>query len=440
MDYARFSFHPVGQGIFSSGALCFAEPYGEQFCWVYDCGTVKRWQRQLEQEVDRFASLSAVHGQARPRLELLFLSHFDLDHISGLVALLGRFDVGALVLPYVPLWQRLAVSFGSKRFDNATSQAFFVDPIRFVSEIDGANVERIILVPPSTGQVPDDGPDGAPLPGGAPQDQPPLRGSRITKDLGPLLVAEDEVTGGRVQTGSSPAVMWLQPGGRLTAHDVWEFIPYNDPKLQVRATPSFRLKVRRLRGRLLATTSQGERASLLADLKSTYSSTFGKSAKRKNEISLFVYGGPTRAFNWRSTLATAFPSLAKDASAAGACESGMCNICTTDEGAAKPAILYTGDGYLASRPQLTSLSQYLGAHRMSRVGTLQVMHHGARGNWFSGLASALQPEKSVFCADKRHHHGHPHNEVWDDFSPFGAARADSLEGLSRFLKVDAHPV
>ncbi len=433
MDYIRFSFHPVGQGIFSSGALSFAEPKGEKFCWVYDCGTVKRWQKQLELEVDRFAALSSVADAKRPRLELVFVSHFDLDHISGLTKLLGQFDVGSLVLPYLPLWQRLATAVGGKRFDNPTAQAFAVDPIRFIASIEGANVERIILVPPSTGQLPEDGPEGDPLPGGAPDNVPPVRGSRVSKDSGAFLAAGDELTSGRTQSSSSPAVMWLAPGGRLTAYGLWEFVPYNDPKLSVFSTLEFRMKVRRLRDELLATTNPSDRASMLAGLKRIYTRTFGASSKRKNEISLHVYAGPTNNLNWMSSSST-FPSLAKDPSATMSCYSGLCPLCTTPEGKAKPAILYTGDGYLASRRQLASLSAYLGAARMARLGTLQVMHHGARANWFPGLASELSPDRSVFCADKRYTHKHPHDEVWSDFSGFGAVMADSLDGYSRFLR------
>ncbi len=59
--------------------------------WMYDCGSKNL--ALLEKEIDRL-SIS--------RLDYLFLSHLDQDHVNGLKHLLkrGDFKIGELILPY----------------------------------------------------------------------------------------------------------------------------------------------------------------------------------------------------------------------------------------------------------------------------------------------------------------------------------------------------
>ena len=86
----HYHFHPVKQGLFASGVLYKANTPRPLFLWVYDCGTVSsqsplEWPEKVA-ELKRFA-----HG--KESIELLTLSHFDNDHISGVTALLGQFSV-----------------------------------------------------------------------------------------------------------------------------------------------------------------------------------------------------------------------------------------------------------------------------------------------------------------------------------------------------------
>lgn len=444
--FTRFSFHPVGQGIFSTGSLSTGDPVHTDFRWAYDCGSVKRWQRQLEQEIERFARLTHVMMSVpslKPKLDLVFVSHFDLDHISGLVQLLQAFDVEALVMPYIPLWQRVVAAVHSKRFDTPTTQAFFTNPVGFISGLDGINVARIILVPSSTGQA-DDGDSGPiqDLPGGYspeedfPGNRPPMQVSRLRET--PFDGAHPEEVGGseafdsKPSRGGAPQVQWMDRGGRLVANGCWEFVPYNNPTPGLKATPEFRLAVCRLAGQLLL-GAPAQRAAVLAKLKANYTARFGTSSKNKNEISLFVFAGPTFRARWDVTIADQFDSLAMSPNAIASCDSGQCPICSVPLGASsKAGVLYTGDGFLATEAQFDSLSNYLGSRRMSTIGTLQVMHHGSRKSSRSGLAGRLAPNQSVFCADPSYTHRHPHREVWEDFESFGRVLVDAKTGMTRF--------
>jgi hypothetical protein len=71
---------------------------------------------------------------------------------------------------------------------------------------------------------------------------------------------------------------------------------------------------------------------------------------------------------------------------------------------------------------------YSNGSRISRARILQVMHHGASGNWHCGVAAALAPRVSIFCSEPGRY-GHPHADVLRDFWPFGAVQADDNFGF-----------
>lgn len=422
---SQFTFFPVGQGMFCSGEVVANR---QPFRWVYDCGSVKRWQRQLEREVERLRHLQGAMypGPGRPRIELLVISHFDLDHVSGIVRLLREFDVGTLMLPYIPLWRRLVLAFRSSRFAHPMAQAFYVNPIEFLRGIDGARIGQFLIVLPSSGQAgfgEDEAGEDFPSGGDAPNDLPSHRVTRVTGVL-PLGAYPWESTSGGAK------LSWLMPGGRILTDSKWEFVPYNDPKPGMRATPQFRIAVARIAKSLL-TGPPEQRTSLLAKLKAEYGVQFGTKGKNKNEISLFLFGAPTVRGRTETAVATV-PCAPPDPSwRATPCDSGQCDVCNSGfRRRSKAGVLYTGDGYLASTKHLARLADFLSPRRMLNIGTLQVMHHGSRNNWRGGLAAELAPHASVFCADRRYMHRHPHQEVWDDFKSFGAAIADGTTGTA----------
>src|ERR1039457_465315 len=141
-DHCRFSydFHPVGQGLFASGAL-FANPdfaarpitpqwSGCCFQWVYDCGTSSS-QTQLRQRILELP----LYGERRDRLGLVTISHFDNDHVSGIPTLLSNFAVDTLLLPYIPLWKRLLLAFKEGVGPGDEPMGFFVNPAAYLTAI-----------------------------------------------------------------------------------------------------------------------------------------------------------------------------------------------------------------------------------------------------------------------------------------------------------------
>lgn len=429
---SRFSFYPVGQGTFAGGSLISKKNPSIRFSWIYDCGCLEKYQDQLVSEIDRLAVLE-TSGHGMPRLDLVFVSHFDQDHISGLVYLLSKFEIGTLVLPFIPMWKRMvfAVSIAGSR--SARLRAFLIDPLLFIAQLQGVRVGQVYLVPPSStgeGNAGDDSDNVQPDP---------------TQDFDPEVIPSrivDSSFGGddsdslMTPTDNLPfKVSMLAPGGKLTIKGVWEFVPYNKPRLKIKATTAFRSSVKSLSSALL-NAPQSQRTIILDQLEQIYDRTFGARPKTRNQISLFVYAGPIGKYFLRHSRYADFEpatSLLSHGMIVDSCSSGHCFRCTQQDWSTnKTGILYTGDGYLKSVRSFNDLKAYLGVRRIVNLRVFQVMHHGSRSNWHKGVAAKLVPHASVFCADPNYKYKHPHTEVQADFAAFNPRIVDLTSGYSSF--------
>lgn len=434
----RYCFHPVGQGIFSSGRIEVVQAKGRPFWWVYDCGTVKGRQALVTAELSQLQHRvgASLRITGRPKLDVVFVSHFDWDHVSGLVELLTAFDVDTLVLPFIPLWQRLVVAVTSSDYGRPAFQAFMINPVAFVASVQDGRVRRIILVPPSADGRPPDGPgingdQANPFPNGLPNGfSPDIAPSRLVDAPDSHLIEENSLSA----NGSSLLIQWLAPGGQLEVGGLWEFVPYNSPALWARATPHFRVTVSRVANALLTSTAPSTTARILARLKSIYVRRFGNKPRQKNEISLFVYAGPLHKLSTRARLSRPQSALITPPLT---CDGDECRLCTEPVRTERRrnAILYTGDGYLDKKQDSDALLDYFGSARIQALSVLQVMHHGSRKNWYAGLAAQLAPQHSVFCADRSYGHKHPHTEVEKDFEPFGAVVVQRTEGFNLYQRL-----
>jgi len=145
-------FNAVGQGLFAAGTLNFSEDNTNfdhiDFRWVYDCGTTSS-QRFVESAIRELAS----NPPNRP-LDLIVISHFDADHISGIVELLNSVGTKTIMLPWAPLWHRLLIGFQQGLSPNDPELRFYVDPANFLNDQAGDNFDRIVFVPFSNSEGP----------------------------------------------------------------------------------------------------------------------------------------------------------------------------------------------------------------------------------------------------------------------------------------------
>lgn len=148
----------VGHGGFHTGALGFWKP---QFRWVYDCGA---WRKKsaLSNRIQAFLTRSRS-DLCSPDVNILFLSHFDADHVNGLEELFEGFagsptSVKMVVAPY--LSPRDVVATIGRAAEAGRHSA---DLIRAVADPAGyfgdKGVETLVLVrpdgpPPSSSEGP----------------------------------------------------------------------------------------------------------------------------------------------------------------------------------------------------------------------------------------------------------------------------------------------
>src|SRR3546814_5722619 len=87
-----------------------------------------------------------------PRIDLLVLSHFDHDHISGIPHRLSTCDVKRILIPLVPLWARLLVASQLGLSITQEEQSLILDPVGTLSALPEGNApDEIAIVSQTTG-------------------------------------------------------------------------------------------------------------------------------------------------------------------------------------------------------------------------------------------------------------------------------------------------
>lgn len=91
-------FHPIGQGAFYS-----ERHVNDNFNIVYDCGSLPERSKRPEQIVKQsFYNKTDIH--------ILFISHFDADHVNRIKILKDNFNIHKVILPLLHDDEKLFVS------------------------------------------------------------------------------------------------------------------------------------------------------------------------------------------------------------------------------------------------------------------------------------------------------------------------------------------
>jgi hypothetical protein len=409
----EYTFYPVGQGLFASGEISLGSNARHKFVWVYDCGTSSN-KNLLETGID---DLRARYD----RIDLLILSHFDKDHISGVVNLLKHVRVGILMLPHLTLEQRLLIAFQQDRLSDDDVFRYYVDTVTTLRGR-AESISQILLVPASRG---DEGP---------PYDD----NGEFPFDPAAELRIEIESVSSTVESLNNPLPSESNVGSHVpqtrmlkkntalrVGRTAWEFVPYNEADDRA-IDATFAAEVVDLRDKLIDEDNDAERKKALRDLRSTYDRVFGK--KQRNQISLFLYAGPV-VQRHSSRHYTHMTMCTADHRCSQNMKPCICTDCAFDRlwdrrRNASVSILYTGDGYLNTLPRIEDLVKYISKRRIGNIATLQVMHHGSMHNSMTGLTNTIEPIASVFCADSSRRNGHPHKEVLLEFIEHGPVIVD----------------
>lgn len=400
----KLDWWAAGQGLFATGMI--TRTNAQPLSWVYDCGTSSS-QSCLTKSLDAFHERQLSYNSRSIRIAVL--SHFDKDHLSGLVDLLDRLPVRTLLLPYIPQWQRMVIALEEGVAATDPEFEFFLNPSAYIANIADGRIEEIVYV---QGTGPDDLPISTEEPdtlddGG--------EGGKHLSEEDPLKIEDEEPpeiyrADASTFPQTSVKVRFLKRGGRLIVPFLWEFVPYNDAALAPNITAAFKSRIEALTNKLLRAPST--RKVTLAKLKAEYEHTF-KTSKKRNLISLFLYSGPVGQ---------------------------RLNMYLANEAfyASRFSQMYTGDGYLNNNTRFDAFAKFFTpGDRLQRSAFLQVMHHGSESNWQAGLAEALNPIWSIFSSNPDHRSlGHPHAKVLRDFWSYGPVQVDKTRSfhIHGFLK------
>lgn len=430
----QYSYHPVGQGIFCSGFITRKglKPYR----WVFDCGTEKGKSStkngdRVRREISALASEQATPGSPgiRPHLDLVALSHFDEDHLSGMVDLLRTFSVDTFLVPYLSRWDSIVVALEEGAGAGSNLLGFLLDPSAFLRSIEGVAIERILMVPP-TGESPAAGPLLPPE--GTDPDGSSSGFSEVVWKADPLKEyddpnASDDDLAEELQP-SSGNVEVLRPGQVITVDRAWEFVPYNDASLAGLATPKFKSDARDLAGQLLDAKTDADRKKALDGLTKIYDAQFKTpkskkiSPERRNKISLFLYSGPIGDVELECAVQYTLRHRLDPV---------RCAVPAEWLSSDRFGQMFTGDGYLKTAKQWQDFEGFYAPYgRLRRAAFFQVMHHGSRANWHSGIAAKLAPRASIFCSDPAGKLGHPDEPVLMDFAFHDPKQVDAFHGWS----------
>jgi beta-lactamase superfamily II metal-dependent hydrolase len=417
MDYTfHYHFESVGQGLFAWGCIHQKDDRALRFTWVYDCGTTSK-QHFVTDAIARYERYLGI----RKRIDLLTISHFDGDHISGVAELIKKFKIGTLLLPYTDLKQRLIYAFEHGVAPNSNLMDFYLDPTGYLTRLAGPGIDRILIVPSGNGEGPAM-PEGNPeVPGDG--NFPPLkfeidRGENLKESAG-------ETVAGQPAADKTTSVEYLRRSSKLQLPNLWEFVPYNEDPIEG-ISKRFESVVEKVKTQLLAPDSPKSREVLLDFLKEVYDEEFGDDSYERNVISLSLYSGPIYPSWKRVRLCHYYPvnfnrSVVRARLWQNMPLKGDINRCS---------ILYTGDGYLDTPRRLDCFVNYFLNARIVATGVFQVMHHGAEDNWHKGVAARIAPLFSVFSSDPEHKkYKHPHAPVLHDFWRYGAVQVDKRKGF-----------
>lgn len=98
---SKFKLWPVGQGLFYSGTINAGAE--KSFNFIYDCGNDKdSYSPNINSIVDGYINYFHTK-ESKPTLDMLVISHFDTDHVSGLERLFSKVDVEKIFIPYYGL-------------------------------------------------------------------------------------------------------------------------------------------------------------------------------------------------------------------------------------------------------------------------------------------------------------------------------------------------
>jgi hypothetical protein len=375
----------VGQGFFHSGAILDpdAGTHAPAATYVYDCGTSSK-DRFIDRELDEY-----LHSTTRPGpggLDMVFISHFDDDHVSGIMRLHAAARPRRYVIPSVSLVGRLSIAAQYLVEHKATSL-----PAPFAAAL--ANPRGWLTALPGNPDVIEVDEAADDLEGDE-RTAPPELFDDVPRQGDEENLVGIFTTAPRVPSGTTVGKVVTHRHSFPAPSTLWEW--------QVYVPHAARTRLEEFELTLRAELDPTERVDLAGTAVSA--EWIGKNwhalkrsypvlSRHRNQTSLCMYSGPpagasVRAQRWVPPDRLTLPL--------------------------GPGWLGAGDADLATERAARAFTDTF-APLLDYVGTFAIPHHGAATSWNDALLDPFShggrfPPVCVVGADPagRHHHPSPH--------------------------------
>lgn len=348
-------FHNVGQGLFVSGEIRLQRKI---FNWVYDCGTssVVKKQPQFEQ---CFHDNLDNYIKNNKSVDMIVISHFDEDHISGLHELLSRCNVKNIIFPYLTQYQKLKL-IAKKRNININYIKYVLEPEKYIEEINKKGNTKVIFSIPKKGEI-----------------------EEIEE------IHNDEIVYKKIRikdnTSNKLDEVYIIENIDLIN---FEFIFYHNEKYLPKINNSFIKKTNKIMVLLEESIKRNRHIKIIINiLVNLFDTTFGKSPKHRNDISLFLYGGFKKEIT---------------------CKFKGCFLYYRDFHK-KNGFLLTGDGKI-NKNNIKKIRLCF-SDRLENIFIFQVMHHGSSYNCGKRIYNYIKPIYSIFSYGLQNNYNHPSQKV-----------------------------
>ncbi len=405
-SYGMFEFHRVGQGLFYSGKIDLWSSMYTYFNFVYDCGGSDI--NRVNQEVHRYRNKGSSSSNS---LDMLVLSHFHKDHISGLDELLKSFrKIEYVFLPYLLPIERLTLALMYPAMPSWYYE-FLHDPVAYLLE---RKVGKVILISPGKGweggtppepiqpRPPDEGREGE-IPPESIQPRPPDEKRREEDRLLIELMDDPEAEQIIIKHEGTGYKSYINKGRLLVkAHDghvialgIWVFRFFNY-KLGADSLNKFAACIQTIMGNInlkAAIKDKWQRRQL----RNCYEKIRQSLNKDFNNTSLIMYHVPVG--NYKTFITRT-----------------LCRWYCEEykEYRRYPCLnrrfgqFLTGDIDLNYRYK--EIWQHF-RHYFHHTFLVQIPHHGALHNWCDRILRDVPPSLWVTSAGIRNRYGHPHIQV-----------------------------
>lgn len=361
--------HPVGQGAFYSERIFLGGNSSRPLNIVYDCGGNTSYRAKggkciIQVEVEDYYSPNSI-------IDLLFISHFDNDHVNGIKSLKDHCKIKRVVMP---LLSNVSKCIYLSQLDENLRQ-LMINPREYL----GDDVEIIWL------------------------DTMDINGDYNDADVVRL---GDELSPTKERIIKSGALLQLEP------FDKWCYIPFNFDEEYRNA---------KLLGELQSNNSHLDISKIKAgdveyilSKRKIINDAYKKLVKNNgssNESSLIVYSGPTTTKHSFVKKNNVHYDKLLYSSIVGPGRLRSSARCMPYH----VACLYLGDTCLNQKSGsvgiVEALCKYLGDVK-DNIGLVQIPHHGSYWNYNADILYAFNPYKHYFASfGRRNKYAHPSSVV-----------------------------